>query len=168
CHDEATARQRFGVAEPSVLGACFTRTGRRFFDDDATNASLITRLSAALGDAGVWERYQTGWLALDAEILPWSAKAQGLLRQQYAPVAAAGLAALAAVSKLSSRPSAGACHSSPSWGNCGRDRRMCSATRRHIDTIAGRCRGSTRYASPPSISWQVRGGRISSATTSGI
>ncbi len=94
CRDETTTRRRFGVGDVSAPGACYTRTGRRFFEDEAIDRALVCRLSAALGGAGVWERYETDWLALDAEILPWSAKAQGLLREQYAPVAAAGLAAL--------------------------------------------------------------------------
>ena len=46
--------------------------------------------------SGFWERYATDWVCLDAEILPWNVKAQDLLRTQYAPVAAAGAAALAA------------------------------------------------------------------------
>jgi protein phosphatase len=38
----------------------------------------------------------TDWLLLDAELMPWSAKAQELLRLQYAPTAAAGISALQA------------------------------------------------------------------------
>jgi protein phosphatase len=96
CRDAEAAARRFGLPADSLPGACYTRTGRQFFEDDATNRELVTRLSAALGAAGVWERYATDWICLDAEILPWSAKAQGLLREQYAPVAAAGASALAA------------------------------------------------------------------------
>jgi protein phosphatase len=96
CRDAQTAARRFGVPDSSPPGACYTRTGRRFFDDDALDRQLIARLSEALGRAGVWERFATDWICLDAELLPWSAKAQGLLREQYAPVAAAGAAALAA------------------------------------------------------------------------
>src|SRR5690606_7899118 len=36
----------------------------------------------------------TGWLLLDAELMPWSLKASGLLRSQYAAVGAASGAAL--------------------------------------------------------------------------
>lgn len=96
CRDTETAARRFGVAADSPPGACYTRTGRRFFDDDALDRELITRLSAALGAAGFWERFATDWVCLDAELLPWSAKAQGLLREQYAPVASAGATALSA------------------------------------------------------------------------
>ena len=92
--DAEAASRRFGVPEDSPPGACYTRTGRRFLDDDALDRAFIERLSAALGAAGFWERFETDWVCLDTEILPWNAKAQGLLREQYAPVAAAGAASL--------------------------------------------------------------------------
>jgi protein phosphatase len=95
CRDLATVARRFGIADSPAPGACYTRTGRRFFDDDALATAFITRLSGALSLGGFWERFSTDWVCLDAELLPWSAKAQGLLREQYAPVAAAGGAALA-------------------------------------------------------------------------
>ncbi len=95
CRDAQTAVRRFGADAGTPPGACYTRTGRRFFDDDALDRALVTRLSEALGASGFWERHTTDWVCLDAEIMPWSAKAQGLLREQYAPVAAAGRTALA-------------------------------------------------------------------------
>jgi protein phosphatase len=45
---------------------------------------------------GLWDELETNWCCLDAEILPWNAKAQALLKEQYAPVASAGRATLAA------------------------------------------------------------------------
>jgi hypothetical protein len=45
---------------------------------------------------GFWDAHQTSWAVIDAEILPWNVKAQGLLREQYAPVGQAASAALAA------------------------------------------------------------------------
>ena len=39
--------------------------------------------------AGFWQQFETDWICLDAELMPWSAKAQELLRQQYAAVGAA-------------------------------------------------------------------------------
>jgi len=95
CRDTQTAVHRFGADADSPPGACYTRTGRRFFDDDALDRALLTRLSEALTSSGFWERHTTDWVCLDAEIMPWSAKAQGLLRDQYAPVAAAGATSLA-------------------------------------------------------------------------
>ncbi len=51
--------------------------------------------------AGLFDELSTSWLLLDAELLPWSAKAGQLLRDQYAAVGAAARAALpAAVSVL--------------------------------------------------------------------
>ena len=34
--------------------------------------------------AGFWEEFDTDWVCLDCELMPWSAKAQELLRTQYA------------------------------------------------------------------------------------
>jgi len=41
----------------------------------------------------MWETLKTDWLCLDAELMPWSAKAQELLRRQYAAVGASARAA---------------------------------------------------------------------------
>ena len=74
----------------------YTRTGRRFFNDPAWEAALLQHLRDAATAAGLWDALETDWLLLDAELMPWSAKAQELLRLQYAPTAAAGIAALQA------------------------------------------------------------------------
>ena len=51
--------------------------------------------------ARFWGEFGSDWFCLDCELLPWSAKAQELLRDQYAAVGAAARAALpAAVSVL--------------------------------------------------------------------
>ncbi|MCI0462400.1 MAG: polynucleotide kinase-phosphatase [Gemmataceae bacterium] len=94
CRDEDIARRRFGVAGQGI-GICYTRTGRRFFEDGATEAELLERVRRAAETAGLWERLGTDWLCLDCELMPWSAKAQELLRRQYAPVGSAARAALA-------------------------------------------------------------------------
>jgi protein phosphatase len=95
CKDGETAASRFGMPGDGTPGGVYTRTGRPFLAP-ALARELVERLVRALDAAGCWERYATDWLCLDAEILPWSAKAQSLLREQYAPVAVAGSAALAA------------------------------------------------------------------------
>ena len=51
---------------------------------------MLTHIQSALTDAGFWEAFETDWVCLDGELMPWSLKAQSLLRQQYAPVGAAG------------------------------------------------------------------------------
>jgi len=91
--DEDAARRRFGVVGEGP-GKCYTRTGRNFFTDPALEAAFLDRLRQALTTAGFWDRFQTDWLCLDAELLPWSAKAQELIKNQYAAVAAAANAAL--------------------------------------------------------------------------
>src|SRR5262249_55489773 len=93
CHDDAAARQRFGLVDRGS-GIVYTRTGRRFFDDAARETEFLARLREALDAANFWERFQTTWFCLDCELLPWSAKAQQLLKEQYAAVGAAARAAL--------------------------------------------------------------------------
>jgi protein phosphatase len=99
CRDQDGAVRRFGAAAPGP-GAIYTRTGRAFFADPATERALLDRLVAAIGSAGLWAELETDWLVLDCELLPWSAKAGELLRSQYAPVAAAASGALGAASEL--------------------------------------------------------------------
>ncbi|WP_436616633.1 polynucleotide kinase-phosphatase [Sorangium sp. So ce1024] len=95
CRDEAARKRRFRVDE-GPLGVCTTRTGRPFFADEARSRELIDRVRAAMDGADLWSELRTDWVCLDAELLPWSAKAQDLLRGQYAAVGAAGRASLGA------------------------------------------------------------------------
>lgn len=92
CRDAATADRRFG-AGAGVTGAIYTRTGRAFFGPDLREQALA-RVRSAVDAAGLWEELGTDWLLLDAEILPWSLKAEPLLREQYAAVGAAARSAL--------------------------------------------------------------------------
>jgi protein phosphatase len=99
CRDEAAARRRFRVE--GEAGICYTRTGRRFFADPAMETAFLARLRAALDQAGWWEEFGSDWFCLDCELMPWSAKAQQLLREQYAAVGvAARLGLRAAVAAL--------------------------------------------------------------------
>ncbi len=93
CRDEDVARQRFGVIGEGI-GVVYTRTGRRFFTDAALEAEFLTHVRHAASKANLWDELATDWLALDCELMPWSAKAQELLRTQYAAVGAAGRAGL--------------------------------------------------------------------------
>ncbi|MFE5049951.1 polynucleotide kinase-phosphatase [Streptomyces sp. NPDC056637] len=88
CRDAAVARERFGVPE-GPTGALYTRTGRSFFADEQVTEEILGRVRAAVTDAGLWDELDTDWLLLDAELMPWSLKASGLLRSQYAAVGAA-------------------------------------------------------------------------------
>ena len=94
CRNASVAQARFSITDGSA-GECYTRTGRRFFDAPV-HGEFLERVRGAMNASGFWDAHQTEWAILDTEILPWNAKAQGLLREQYAPVGAAGTAALAA------------------------------------------------------------------------
>ncbi|MFJ3232098.1 polynucleotide kinase-phosphatase [Streptomyces sp. NPDC086787] len=87
CRDAEAARTRFGVEGPT--GSLYTRTGRPFLDDEKVTEEILGRLRTAIADAGLWDELATDWLLLDAELMPWSLKASGLLRSQYAAVGAA-------------------------------------------------------------------------------
>ncbi|MEO3975684.1 polynucleotide kinase-phosphatase [Streptomyces sp. CAU 1734] len=94
CRDAAAAGERFGVDGPT--GALYTRTGRPFLDDEAVTEEILGRLRTAVTAAGLWDELDTDFLLLDTELMPWSLKAAGLLRSQYAAVGAASGAALPA------------------------------------------------------------------------
>ena len=96
CRDAEAARKRFGVLG-DVAGICYTRTGRRFFDDPELESAFLGRVRNAVDAAGFWDELQTDWICLDAELMPWSAKAQELVKTQYAAVGAAGRAGLPSV-----------------------------------------------------------------------
>src|SRR5262249_58896391 len=93
CQDEQAARERFGVLDGEV-GIVYTRTGRRFFNEPALEAQFLDRVRTALTAADLWAALETTWVCLDCELMPWSAKAQELLKTQYAAVGAAGRASL--------------------------------------------------------------------------
>ena len=94
CRDENVAHRRFGAVDGGV-GIVYTRTGRQFFDDEELSRLFLERLRAAAETAGLFDELASDWFVLDCELMPWSAKAQQLLREQYAAVGAAGRAALA-------------------------------------------------------------------------
>lgn len=97
CREPGIARKRFGVdsvGSQEPLGIVYTRTGRPFFDDHESEQALLTRLCSCLSEAGLWEELETDWLCLDCELMPWSAKAQSLIREQYASVGVAGVVGL--------------------------------------------------------------------------
>jgi protein phosphatase len=99
CRDEDAARRRFGVATGET-GMVYSRTGRPFFNDRATTEAILARLRAAMGEREFWERHTTDWALIDAEIMPWSAKAQSLIREQYASTGAAARAGLSHAAAL--------------------------------------------------------------------
>ena len=99
CRTPETAASRFG-GDGEGFGITYTRTGRAFFTDPDLRDGLLDHVRTALDASGLWQDLETDWVALDCELLPWSAKADELLRTQYAAVGAAatnGLAAAASV-----------------------------------------------------------------------
>lgn len=98
CRNAEVAQQRFGVTTGEI-GVIYTRTGRHFFNDTALSSAILQRLNRALENTGLWAELNTDWVCLDAEIMPWSAKANALIREQYAPVGAAARLSLAAVNQ---------------------------------------------------------------------
>ncbi len=101
CRDDppaGDAARRFGAAG-DLPGAVYTRTGRPFFGP-ALARQVLDAVRAAAGAAGLWAELDTSWLLLDCELMPWSVKAEQLLRQQYAAVGAAARAALPAAAEL--------------------------------------------------------------------
>lgn len=85
CQTPEAAKKRFSTSEDRV-GVCYTRTGRPFFDDVAMETELLRQVKDAADSVGFWATLETDWFCLDCELMPWSVKAQELLRQQYAPV----------------------------------------------------------------------------------
>jgi protein phosphatase len=93
--DEDAAGRRFGQPEGGARrGRIWTRRGRAFLED-VGEAVILARLAAAAEAAGLWSELGSDWALLDAEILPWSAKAGPLIEAQYAPVGEAARMGLA-------------------------------------------------------------------------
>jgi protein phosphatase len=95
CRTPEAALRRFGVSDDS-LGICYTRTGRRFFDNAEMEAEFIDSIRQSLERSKLFDDFETDWVCLDCELMPWSAKAQELLKRQYAPVGVAGSRGLSA------------------------------------------------------------------------
>jgi protein phosphatase len=105
CRNVVVARERFGVTGDET-GAIWTRTGRAFFADKNTTEEVLARLRTTVDRIGLWKELGTDWLLLDAEIMPWSAKAGALIENQYAPVAISSRAGLAAANDALARATA--------------------------------------------------------------
>jgi len=93
CRDEAAAAERFGIA--GARGTVYTRTGRPFFAAAIMESAVLERVANAMQRSGLWDELATSWVCLDAELMPWSAKAQELLRSQYAAVGSTARRSLA-------------------------------------------------------------------------
>jgi protein phosphatase len=96
CRTPDAARDWFGTPRAGIV---YTRTGRRFFADAEMEQALLRRVNLALAAAGLWDELGD-WAALDCEIMPWSLKAEELVRDHYAAVGAAAVASLAAAGSV--------------------------------------------------------------------
>ncbi|PVY40866.1 polynucleotide kinase-phosphatase [Pontibacter virosus] len=94
CKDPEVAVKRFGM-QHAAPGIIYTRTGRRFFSDMATETAFLEVLQKALTAADFWDSFGTDWVCLDGELLPWSSKAKDLVVNQYAAVGASASNSLA-------------------------------------------------------------------------
>ena len=132
-------------------GAIWTRTGRPFFPPALTEA-LLDRLRAAAEAAGLLDELATSWLLLDAEMMPWSAKAGPLLRDQYAPSARPPWPALpaAAVGAGAGAADRGLPASATLLDRTGRGWQRGGVHRRLPALLLGRPTGWTACASPRS------------------
>jgi protein phosphatase len=99
CANEEAATRHFGIQKEGT-GIVYTRTGRRFFSDPSIEAEFLDRIRCAMETSGFWGEFNTEWACLDCELLPWSEKAQELLKSQYAAVGAAATASLGESAKL--------------------------------------------------------------------
>jgi protein phosphatase len=113
CKSPEAAQARFGITD-GRFGICYTRTGRPFFDNRQLEVEFLVGVASALQTRSrdtlnnFWDEFNTDWVCLDCELMPWSVKAQQLLRQQYAPVGRAGQVGLdAAVALLEQAKSRG-------------------------------------------------------------
>src|SRR3712207_4123439 len=93
CQEKHMGSRAVALVRRNGSGVLHTRTGRSFFDPELT-AAFLGRLGAAAEEAGLFEEFDTDWLLLDTELLPWSVKAGDLIRSQYAAVGAAARTAL--------------------------------------------------------------------------
>jgi protein phosphatase len=133
CRDADVARERFG-GRPGETGALYTRTGRACLDDAGP---ALARLRAAADRAGLWDELGSDWLVLDCELLPWSAKAEELIRRQYAAVGAAARAGLAATAGVLERVPAAAELLERTRDRAARVERYTEAYRRYVWPVDG-------------------------------
>ncbi len=99
CRTPEVAQDRFGVVDAVArgeTGVVLSRRGRRFFNDRQLEAAFLGRLVRAMESAGLWDELGSDWVAIDGELMPWSAKAGTLLESQYAPVGQAARRSLSA------------------------------------------------------------------------
>lgn len=103
--NEKAIQETFGITNEGI-GVIYTRTGRNYFNDKRLEQDFLSLLNEALERSGFYDRFHTEWVCLDAELMPWSAKAQSLLETQYGAVGTAAAHALSAAQEVLQRTAA--------------------------------------------------------------
>ena len=80
--DEDVTKQLLNI---EAVGVITTRTGRAFFEPKLQH-DLLSAIQKELLEKNYFEKYETDYVLMDAEILPWNLKAHGLIDSQYANV----------------------------------------------------------------------------------
>ena len=88
CQDDEASPASDSAYSKARRASVYTRTAGDFSNDAALEARVPRPVQAAL-DGAVLGRFNTNWVCLDCELMPWSAKALELVRQQYASVGTA-------------------------------------------------------------------------------
>ncbi|WP_431711554.1 polynucleotide kinase-phosphatase [Glutamicibacter uratoxydans] len=83
--------ERFSAPE-GWLGSLQTRTGRDFLEAEQEH-QLLQRAHQICDAIGLWDTLESDWVIFDGELLPWSLKAEALIKDTYATVATSGSAA---------------------------------------------------------------------------
>ena len=96
CRDEAAARRRFGVVGTRIGICLHAHRPALLRGRGAETAARSTASARRLAGSGLWDEFKTDWVCLDCELMPWSAKAQELLRTHTPPWRGGRAAALRA------------------------------------------------------------------------
>ncbi len=94
CRDEDAARRALRSRRPGHRHRLHAHRSPLLLRSDARARPCSIARADALTAAGLWDELKTDWLCLDCELMPWSAKAQELVKNQYAAVGAAAGAGL--------------------------------------------------------------------------
>nr|WP_296780101.1 polynucleotide kinase-phosphatase [Rhodococcus sp. (in: high G+C Gram-positive bacteria)] len=105
CEEKHMGSRVVLVLNRDGTGTAYTRSGRRVFEESLTN-ELVVSVVQVFERAGLWDELGSSWVVVDSELMPWSAKAEGLIRTQYAAVGAAAGADLAAEEEVLNRAAA--------------------------------------------------------------
>lgn len=97
CKDLQTVKERFRI-DTGDIGTIYTRNGFPFFPKNKeVETTILSRLHKVLTETNFWNDFNTNWVCIDSELMPWSDKAKGLLSSQYAPIGKSGVGGISKV-----------------------------------------------------------------------